>query len=176
MVRDCLERKSGETYKKKGDGKRYVLGLAVHLMQNNKVETISLTQDELESDHIHSVRELSGICGIIDSGATRSIGGTDTLRQLAEASNTSKGYDDTVVDVLDNPCFRFGNGETKAAVSTLCLSSWIGGNRDRRAKFAVIVADFPVLIGMDLLDPRHHELPARVHHVSLQVLRLLPVP
>ena len=59
--------------------------------------------------------------GVIDCGATASLGSVDALEAIINANIANEGAGKIEVDVTRRPVFRFGNGERKQCLSTARL-------------------------------------------------------
>ena len=64
--------------------------------------------------------------GIIDCGATSSLGSVEALEAIQQINLAKKGIPDMEVDVSNRPTFRFGNGQRKTCISTAKLRMGLG--------------------------------------------------
>ena len=89
----------------------------------------------------HVASEVLEQCmGIIDSGATASLGSIDALETVVRHNLENKGEALVDVDLERRPVFKFGNGMTKACVSTAKLQV---GADDKLGSMEVHVHDTP---------------------------------
>ncbi len=78
--------------------------------------------------------------GIIDSGATSSLGSIEALQAVQMHNMEHQGSSGMTVDLNERPVFRFGNGDTKGCISTVQVELGAG---DRAGTFKVHVHDSP---------------------------------
>lgn len=78
--------------------------------------------------------------GIIDSGATASLGSIDALESIVKKNIAQKGDTRVGLDLGKKPTFRFGNGLTKTCVSTAQVKVDAG---NRQGSMEVHVHDTP---------------------------------
>eukprot|EP00969_Alexandrium_andersonii_P151215 6686213-Alexandrium_andersonii.AAC.1 len=71
--------------------------------------------------------EASGM-GVVDCGATETIGSLPAIQQIIE-KKMAAGEDNPVLEVDEQSQmkFRFGNGQTRFAESSITLQNWVGG-------------------------------------------------
>ena len=79
--------------------------------------------------------------GIIDSGATSSLGSIEALQAVQMHNLEHQGSSGMTVDLTERPVFRFGNGDTKGCISTVQVELGAG---DRAGTFKVHVHDSPI--------------------------------
>ena len=102
---------------------------------NESQELALITQDVIQ-----------GCMGVIDSGATASLGSAQALEEIMKVNYDACGDGMMTVDPQNRPTFRFGNGNTTTCLSTACLGLGADG---KRGTFEVHVHDHagqPVLI------------------------------
>lgn len=93
----------------------------------------------LEEAHVGS-RIVDQCMGIIDSGATASLGSADALQQVMEANLERFGDSKMEIDTQTKPIFKFGNGEKKVCISTVKLGIGAG---EKDGSMEVHVHDAP---------------------------------
>ena len=89
--------------------------------------------------------------GVIDCGATSTLGSVAALESIMHNNMEAKGSDRVEVDPTVRPTFRFGNNGTKACLSTVNLGVDLG---DKTGKLKIHVHDMPdqpVLISVKAL-------------------------
>ena len=92
-----------------------------------------------------------GAYGILDSGATASLGSVDAMEAWREANLAESGKGKMVVDPSRCPTFKFGNGQKKVCLSTVQVGIDVG---DKKGNFEVHVHDSP---GQPILVSRRAE-------------------
>ena len=92
-------------------------------------------------DIAYPAEEVMSQCmGIIDSGATSSLGSIDAMEAVVQ-QNLEKGGDTKVeVDLSHRPVFRFGNGMSKTCVSTATVQMEAG---NKNGQMTIHVHDAP---------------------------------
>ena len=78
--------------------------------------------------------------GIIDSGATSSLGSIEALEAVMNANLREHGDSQITIDTRERPTFRFGNGQTRECVSTAHVGISAG---DQKGEMTVHVHDAP---------------------------------
>lgn len=78
--------------------------------------------------------------GIIDSGATSSLGSIDALEEVMRANLATHGESKMTIDTEHKPVFKFGNGQKKECLSTIKMGIGAG---DRKGIMEVHVHDSP---------------------------------
>ena len=81
-----------------------------------------------------------GRFGIIDSGATASLGSVDAMEAWREANVAESGASQMTIDPTRRPVFKFGNGQRKECMSTVSVGIGAG---DKKGSFEVHVHDTP---------------------------------
>ena len=90
------------------------------------------------------------IWGILDCGATRSVGGVPALEALQDVMR--KTYQiESRVHPEERPTFTFGDGESRRCLGAQETPVFLAGNSQVSLKLPAIDADVPILIGMDVL-------------------------
>ena len=88
-----------------------------------------------------------GVWAILDTGATKSVGGSEAVEDLQFAM----GNFDMDIEVLEErPTFSFGNGGSMTCISTVNVPMVLA-NRPAHHKISILNASVPILLGMDLL-------------------------
>ena len=78
--------------------------------------------------------------GIIDSGATASLGSLEAMQKVMEANIQECGESKMKIDLDKKPVFRFGNGAKKACVSTVSMGVEAGA---KAGKMEIHIHDAP---------------------------------
>ena len=89
-------------------------------------------------DPIGSV--VSNCYGVIDSGATSSLGSVDALEAVMAKNFATKGDNQVEIDLNKRPTFRFGNGQRKTCLSTAKVGLEVG---NKKGAFEVHVHSSP---------------------------------
>lgn len=87
-----------------------------------------------------ATQALEQCMGIIDSGATASLGSIDAMENIVKRNLAQTGEARVGLDLEKKPTFKFGNGQTKTCVSTAQVQMDAG---DRRGCMEVHVHDTP---------------------------------
>ena len=64
--------------------------------------------------------------GVVDSGATASLGSVEALEAISQANTEKHGKPMMTVDVTKKPIFRFGNGARSECLSTVQMGMGAG--------------------------------------------------
>ena len=89
---------------------------------------------------------IQGCMGVIDSGATSSLGSAEALEEIMKANYDSCGDAMISIDTMNRPTFKFGNGNKTTCLSTALLGLGADG---KKGTFEVHVHDHagqPVLV------------------------------
>ena len=89
---------------------------------------------------LHSESLVEKCMGIIDSGATASLGSAEALEHVMKQNLAACGDSKMSIDLSRKPTFKFGNGEKKECLSTVHMGLGLG---ERQGKFEVHVHDTP---------------------------------
>jgi hypothetical protein len=90
--------------------------------------------------------------GVIDGGATKTIGSVYALERIMSLNQTKKGSPGVQsVDTQECPVFGFGNSTEERCVSTLALDLQAGGRQGQLKVHALDRGAGPVLISVDTL-------------------------
>ena len=90
------------------------------------------------------------IWGILDCGATRSVGGAPALEALQDVMRKTYRIESQVYPE-ERPTFTFGDGESRQCLGAQETPVFLAGNSQVSLKLPAIDADVPILIGMDVL-------------------------
>ena len=95
--------------------------------------------------------ELEGF-GVIDTGATETVGGLDALECVHRRRTEKLGHANHV-HVMQGPSknFRFGNGDTKYSESYVLLMQSLGDHTIALGIYALAASNVPILIGIKTL-------------------------
>ncbi|CAK0831936.1 unnamed protein product, partial [Prorocentrum cordatum] len=89
--------------------------------------------------------------GIIDSGATNTIGGIEAIENLNEIL-AKRGHPPMEIDLNDRPVFKFGNGEVKRVLCKVKFSLLVGGTKVSIMVHAVEAPGIPILVSIETLN------------------------
>eukprot|EP00435_Cladocopium_sp_Y103_P015270 s2436_g3.t1 len=103
-----------------------------------KVEQVYECQNDSQGQVVSDV--MSQCMGIIDSGATASLGSIDALEHVQKYNLAQCGDSKMTVDLERKPIFKFGNGAKKECVSTVHMAMTAG---DKKGAMEVHVHDAP---------------------------------
>jgi hypothetical protein len=119
---------------------------------NGSEEThlVSAAFDTFQGD-FNYLSGLDGVWGILDCGATKSLGGDRALEKLNEQLQDIHGPGHMIVHQF-TPNFKFGNGLFQKAVSSVQMKVLLAGQK-KNIDIAVLLVDVPILIGVDILRP-----------------------
>lgn len=102
---------------------------------------------------ISSTKEVIQSChGIIDSGATASLGSIQALEAVMMQNLEHQGNSKMHIDPSNRPVFRFGNGQSRGCVSTAQLGVQAGAQVGRMTVHVHDVPNQPVLISRRALE------------------------
>ena len=89
--------------------------------------------------------------GIIDCGATSTLGSVDAIESLMKLNRQNHGRDRVVVDPNQRPTFKFGNNGTRDCISSVDLGVDLGGKVGKLKVHVHDVPNQPVLISVKAL-------------------------
>lgn len=89
---------------------------------------------------------------VLDTGATETVGSMDALEHVLMKRFELFGHEDVVIDVNNTKEFKFGNGQTRAASSFVCLPQTIGNRSTTLGIYALDVPIVPILLGIRTLQ------------------------
>ena len=89
--------------------------------------------------------------GIIDSGATASLGSIDAMESIVKKNIAQKGDSRIELDLEKRPTFKFGNGLTKTCVSTAQLKVDAGNHRGNMEVHVHDTPQQPILVSRKAL-------------------------
>ena len=93
---------------------------------------VGIGMDDLLRGQIF-LHERPGVWAVIDSGATRSIGGNEAIEKCVEELEAQGKIDPLTVEPMNTPGFVFGNGARDSAVSSAVVQVPFGqGEMDLR--------------------------------------------
>ena len=115
-------------------------------------EIVFSAEEVYASAEAMSAEEVIRSCqGIIDSGATASLGSVDALAQIQQHNIEALGDDQMQVDVDQRPVFKFGNGQKQGCISTVNLGIGAGPLKGSMQIHAHEVPNQPVLVSRKAL-------------------------
>ena len=88
-----------------------------------------------------------GVWAILDTGATKSVGGSEAVENLQFAM---RDFDMEIEVLKERPTFSFGNGGSMTCLITVNVPM-ISTNKAAHHKISILNANVPILLGMDLL-------------------------
>ena len=104
---------------------------------------------QIERDYSF-LAQRDGVWGILDIGATRTVGSVGALERLQIQMLQDHDEESYIID--DKPNFVFGNGESKTAVGTQESSILLASAHRVRIRLAALDADVPILTGTDVMS------------------------
>lgn len=103
-------------------------------------------------DSAMTPQEMISQCqGIIDSGATSSLGSIEALEAVMNANLREHGKSHITIDTQERPTFRFGNGQTRECISTAHLGVAAGGQKGEMTVHVHDAPNQPVLVSRKAL-------------------------
>ena len=121
--------------------------------KSNWILSLEDKEDDLKlktlKEYSYLVRR-NEIWGILDCGATRSVGGVPALEALQGVMRKIYNIESQVYPE-ERPTFTFGDGESRQCLGAQETPVFIAGNHQIPLKLPAIDADVPILIGMDVL-------------------------
>ena len=123
-----------------GDDKEECGGLAFSIVPTVHVLMSEVIRPELEG------------YGVIDTGATETVGGLDALECVHRRRTEKLGHANHV-HVMQGPSknFRFGNGDTKYSESYVLLMQSLGNHTIALGIYTLAASNVPILIGIKTL-------------------------
>ena len=100
------------------------------------------------SDLTHNIMQGKGI---IDCGATSTLGSVDAIESLMQLNRERHGRDRVTVDPRHRPTFKFGNNSTRDCISSVDLGVDLGGKVGKLKVHVYDVPNQPVLISVKAL-------------------------
>ena len=88
--------------------------------------------------------------GIVDCGATRTIGGVEAVETLNDIL-VSRGHPPMEVDFQDRPVYKFGNGEVKRVRCRVKLTLLVRGEYVSFFVHVIEAQGIPILVSIDTL-------------------------
>lgn len=89
--------------------------------------------------------------GILDCGATSSLGSVEAVESLMRLNCEKGGNHQVEVDLQNRPTFRFGNGHRKTCLSTAKVAMKLGGKAGNMEVHVHDAANQPILISVKAL-------------------------
>ena len=106
-----------------------------------------------ENHKISTTKDMIDTCyGIIDSGATASLGSIQAMEAVMLKNLEGKGESGMRIDTSNKPTFRFGNGQTRGCISTAQVNVRAGEQKGQMTVHAHDVPNQPVLISRRALE------------------------
>ena len=137
MARDCPNKRPDGDAKMAEESAEIAFG-AMEMKE-------SLFGSQVTSDvalEAHGVERVLQSCyGIIDSGATSSLGSVDALEEVMKENVAKHGSSNMEIDIQQRPTFRFGNGQQKTCISTVRMGMGAGS---KQGTMEVHVHDSPM--------------------------------
>ena len=96
---------------------------------------------ETAMEAVEGEQVLKTCYGIIDSGATSSLGSIDALEEVMRANLATHGDSKMEIDLNQRPVFKFGNGQKKTCLSTVHVGMAAG---NKSGMIEVHVHDSPM--------------------------------
>ena len=87
--------------------------------------------EETAMEAVEGEQVLKTCYGIIDSGATSSLGSIDALEEVMKANLATHGDSKMEIDLNQKPTFKFGNGQKKTCLSTVHMGMEAGSKSGR---------------------------------------------
>ena len=129
--------------------------------ENNIAEEqaeIAFVHEEIAASHDHHEQALVIMKdlltqgkGIIDCGATSSLGSVEALEAIQQINLSKKGTTEMEVDTANRPTFRFGNGQRKTCISTAKLKMGLGQKSGSMEVHVHESSNQPILISVKSL-------------------------
>ena len=94
---------------------------------------------------------VSQCMGVIDSGATASLGSVDAMEHIMKHNLSEKGTSRMEVDFDKKPVFKFGNGARKECLSTVQMSVDAGAKKGAMEVHIHDAPQQPVLVSRKAL-------------------------
>ena len=106
-----------------------------------------------ENHKISTTKDMIDTCyGIIDSGATASLGSIQAMEAVMLKNLEGKGESGMRIDTSNKPTFRFGNGQTRGCISTAQVNVRAGEQKGQMTVHVHDVPNQPVLISRRALE------------------------